>query len=79
LITLKIIKMALEKKMSSYQMQNELSIPYWQVKNIIDLFSKIDIKTIEHLINKFYNLDYNIKMDKVNPYIGFKTIILTND
>jgi DNA polymerase III delta subunit len=28
LITLKIIKMALEKKMSSYQMQNELSIPY---------------------------------------------------
>jgi DNA polymerase III delta subunit len=76
---LKIVKMALEKKMSSYQIQNELSIPFWQTKNITDLFSKIDLKTIDRLINKLYNLDYNIKMDKVNPYIGFKTIILTND
>jgi DNA polymerase III delta subunit len=76
---LKTVKMALEKKMSSYQIQNELSIPFWQVKNMTDLFSKIDTKSIDRLINKLYNLDYNIKMDKVNPYIGFKTIILTND
>jgi DNA polymerase III delta subunit len=76
---LKIVNMALAKKMSSYQIQNELFIPFWQIKNITDLFSKINTKAIDSLINKLYDLDYNIKMDKVNPYIGFKTIILNND
>ncbi|MDR2829058.1 MAG: hypothetical protein LBV48_00465 [Mycoplasmataceae bacterium] len=79
LILLKIVNMALAKKMSPYQIQNELFIPFFQIKNIIGLFPKINIKIIDFLINEFYNLDYNIKMDKVNPYIGFKTIILNND
>jgi DNA polymerase III delta subunit len=64
--------------MSDMKIQKELGMPIWQVKNLSMLTSNISINRINHLINDLFLLDYNIKMDKINPYLKLKSIIFKN-
>jgi DNA polymerase-3 subunit delta len=76
LFTIKLLKKANDAHMGFSQIESELGLSKFQIMSNSKITNKISINDIDTIMNDIYVLDYNIKYGNVNPYHGFKTILL---
>jgi DNA polymerase III delta subunit len=70
LLNFKIYKLAKSKGWSDNDIINRLLFNQYTIMSYSNLH--IDLKTINNLINELWLLEYNMKHNNLNQYLGFK-------
>jgi DNA polymerase-3 subunit delta len=75
LFNLKLLKQATLEHYSQTDIENGLKITKFMQFANRDILSKVTINQLDQVINELTLLDYNVKHNLANPYLGLKLIL----